>query len=47
MEVLVDDYLEAGYYTVPWGASDLSTGVYFYRIVADEFSTMRKMILMK
>ena len=45
--MLMDAELEAGYYNVPWDASDQPTGVYFYRIVAGGFSAMRKMILMK
>lgn len=44
---LVDGPMPAGYHTVTWDASDHATGVYFYRLVADDFITSRKMILVK
>jgi hypothetical protein len=47
---LVNEYQEAGSYTVPFGANTgtkLSSGVYFYRLNAGSFVSMRKMILLK
>jgi hypothetical protein len=45
--VLVDEAREPGYYTVTWDASEVATGVYFYRLVAGDFSATRRMVLMK
>lgn len=45
--VLVDGFKPAGTYNVNFSASELSTGVYFYRIDAGSHSAVNKMILMK
>ena len=37
----------AGYYSIDFNASQLSSGVYFYRIVAGNFVQARKMVLIK
>lgn len=44
---LVDQQMNAGSYTVNFNASQLSSGVYFYRIDTDNFSDVRKMMLVK
>lgn len=44
---LVNGNLNAGTYNVDFNASRLSSGVYFYRISAGEFTEIRKMVLMK
>jgi hypothetical protein len=50
---LVNQDQSAGYYTVDFGASKLSSGVYIYRIVASDkatgnnFSSIKKMMLLK
>jgi hypothetical protein len=50
---LVNQEQSAGYYTVDFGASKLSSGVYIYRIVASDkatgnnFSLIKKMMLLK
>ena len=46
---LVDEVKEPGYYTVTWDASDMASGVYFYRLtVGDgEWSQTRRMVLVK
>lgn len=44
---LVDEYKEAGIYKVTFDASQLTSGVYFYKLQAVEFSAGRKMILIK
>ena len=35
------------YYTIEFDASHLSSGVYFYRLVADEYISVKKMFLIK
>ena len=52
VNVLVDRNLPAGRYSVTWGGDDLagqpaSSGIYFYRLTAGEFSYTRKMMLVK
>jgi fibronectin type 3 domain-containing protein len=44
---LVSERQEAGYYLVEWDATRFSSGVYFYRIQANDFSNVRKMILVR
>jgi hypothetical protein len=50
---LVNQDLSAGYYTVNFGASKLSSGIYIYRVVAvdkvsgNNFSSIKKMMLLK
>ncbi len=44
---LVDECQQAGLKTANWNAEDLASGIYFYRLTADDFTTTRKMLLMK
>jgi hypothetical protein len=50
---LVNQQMSAGYYTVDFGASKLSSGVYIYRVVASDkvtgnnFTSIKKMMLLK
>ena len=44
---LVNDNLNAGNYNVNFDAAALSSGVYFYTLITDNFKQSRKMILMK
>jgi hypothetical protein len=44
---LVSDKLYAGSYTYKWDASNLASGVYLYRLEAEDFVETMKMILMK
>jgi len=36
-----------GYKTVRWDANSFSSGIYFYRIEAGDFTNARKMILLR
>jgi len=47
VEVLVSRVLESGNYTVDWDASKYSSGIYFYKLSADNFVQTRKMTLIK
>ncbi|NWF89255.1 MAG: PQQ-dependent sugar dehydrogenase [Ignavibacteriaceae bacterium] len=47
IETLVSGEKDAGYYSVDFQASNLSSGVYFYQIKGGSFIETRKMILMK
>lgn len=50
--VLIDQTLPAGYHTATWdgtltNGSAAASGIYFYRIEADQFVSVRKMVLLK
>jgi hypothetical protein len=42
-----DGQAEAGFVTVRWDASQRASGVYFYRLEAGDFTTTKKMVLLK
>ena len=44
---LVSGFMEAGKHSVKFDATDITSGIYFYTIKADNFTSTRKMILMK
>jgi hypothetical protein len=44
---LVEGVMEAGKHQVTWNANELSSGIYFYKLVADKFTKMHKMMLLK
>ncbi|MBI5404260.1 MAG: T9SS type A sorting domain-containing protein [Ignavibacteriae bacterium] len=45
--VLVNGYLKAGYYNVDFNAAGIPSGIYFYRLTAGSFISVKKMILVK
>lgn len=47
IETLVDRNLEAGYHQTVWNANKHTSGVYFYRLTANNFSQLKKMVLAK
>ncbi len=47
VETLVSQSMSAGSYSVTWDASNVSSGIYFYKINAGEFSETMKMTLVK
>ena len=44
---LVDGVVQAGYNSYTWNGKDMSSGVYFYQLKADGFTSVKKCILMK
>lgn len=44
---ILDENKEAGIYTINFDGSELSSGIYFYRIDAGKYSDVKKMILIK
>lgn len=44
---LVNEQKDAGYYTVKFDGTSYASGVYFYRINAGEFTSVKKMVLVK
>ena len=47
VEALVSKQLQAGKYSVSWNAQNYPSGVYFYRLVADNFVDTKKTVLLK
>ncbi|MCC6962587.1 MAG: T9SS type A sorting domain-containing protein [candidate division Zixibacteria bacterium] len=52
VKTVVDEYLSAGYKKVTWDGTDntgktVASGVYLYRMTADDFTATKKMMLMK
>ncbi len=44
---LVNEEQKAGYRSVDWNASNYASGVYFYRLEAGGFSSVKRMLLVK
>jgi hypothetical protein len=44
---LVNDNLKAGGHEVSFDASNLSSGVYFYRLESGSFTSVKKLMLLK
>lgn len=47
VSVLLDEFKSAGYYSVRFDASALSSGTYYYKLNAGIFSEVKKMIVLK
>lgn len=47
VEILLNNELNAGSYTVDWNASQYSSGIYYYRLEANGFMDIKKMVLLK
>jgi hypothetical protein len=44
---LVDGYKAPGNYQVEFNGTNLSSGIYFYQLIASNFVSTKKMILLK
>ena len=47
IETLVNGIMEAGYHTVTWHADDLSSGIYFVKMIGGEYVKTQKLMLVK
>ncbi len=45
--VIVNEVKQAGNYKVSFTAEDLPSGIYFYKLQANNFAQTKKMILLK
>lgn len=45
--VLVDEQLKPGEYEVEWNGINYSSGIYFYKLVSDNFQEVKRMVLIK
>jgi len=44
---LVDNHQEAGYRSITWDASEVSSGIYFYKLTAGDYTETMRMMLVK
>ena len=44
---LIDGFMESGKHSIKYNAKDSSSGIYFYRLKADNFTSTRKMLSIK
>ncbi|UCF07114.1 MAG: T9SS type A sorting domain-containing protein [bacterium] len=47
VKTLVNGELGSGYHTYEWNAAGISSGIYFYRLLTNNFTETRKMILLR
>ena len=47
VRVLVDGYQTAGYYEVAFDANDLPAGIYLYKLQVGDYSSVKRMTLVK
>jgi hypothetical protein len=47
VHTLINGFRKAGSHTIPFDASDLSSGVYFYRLQAGDVVETKRMVLLK
>lgn len=47
VELLIDEYKDAGTFNVKYTADNLQSGIYFYKIESNNFTKINKMILLK
>ena len=45
--ILVNEVLKAGSYQTDWDGSNYTSGIYFYKLIANDFSETKKMLLIK
>ncbi|MCF7885101.1 MAG: C39 family peptidase [Candidatus Marinimicrobia bacterium] len=47
VDLLINKEMSPGHYSITWNASELPSGIYFYRIKAGNFTDVKKCILIK
>ncbi len=47
VQTLVNSSVKAGEHSISWDASDMSSGIYFYKLTTGEKSTTKRMVLLK
>ncbi len=47
ISTLINEVKQAGNFTVDFNGSNLASGIYFYRLESNEFSDIKKMIVVK
>lgn len=47
VETIINNRMDAGVYNATWNATPYSSGVYFYRLTAGDYTSVKKMIVIK
>jgi hypothetical protein len=47
IQTLIEQELKSGFYETKFNAENLSSGIYFYKLVTDKFADVKKMIVVK
>jgi hypothetical protein len=47
VSILVSERLSAGSYSYEWDAGNIASGIYLYKLEAERYVEIRKMVLMK
>jgi hypothetical protein len=47
VDILIDKEMTAGNYNADWNASNFAAGIYFYSITVNDFTSTKKMVLLK
>ena len=47
VELLVNEFQEVGYHSVDWNADNHTSGVYFVKMVTDDYVNTKKLMLIK
>ena len=47
IKILVNEKLNAGRYEINWNGSSYPSGLYFYKIITDEYVSVKKMLMIK
>ncbi len=47
VSTLIDEIKEAGYHSIEFDATNLVSGTYFYRLATGEFTSVKKLVLLK
>ncbi|MBK8981833.1 MAG: T9SS type A sorting domain-containing protein [Ignavibacteria bacterium] len=47
VETIVNDFRTAGYYTINFNASNLASGIYYYKLTAGNDIAVNKMVVVK
>ena len=45
--LLTDDYYTSGYHTIIWNANEYSSGIYFVKMIAENYTATQKLMLIK
>jgi hypothetical protein len=47
VDMLANEQLAAGEYQTSWDASNIASGIYFYRLETKDFTDIKKMVVVK
>jgi len=47
VETIINQYINVGYHTIRWSASNVTSGIYFVRMKSGDFSQVRKVMVVR